>query len=69
MNTKKLTHEQAAIISAFTGIMAARFDIFHEYAERKLGRPVLTHEFGDSGVMKELKAEARDDFLAICPET
>ncbi len=62
----RLTEEQAAIIMAFTGISCGPFELFHEYAEEKLDRPVLTHEFATEELMAEIKEASRDDFLSIC---
>lgn len=62
----RLTKEQAAIIGAFTGISCGPFSDMHEAVEKKLGRPVYTHEFADYDFMEQLREEFRDDFLAIC---
>ena len=40
-----LTRRQAAILSAYTGILFGPFSDFHAYAEEKLGHQVWTHEF------------------------
>lgn len=64
--TEKLTREQAAIIGAFTGIACGPFSDIQQLAEKKLGRPIWTHEFASEAVMDELKAAVRDDFIAIC---
>lgn len=63
---QKLTKEQSAIISAYTGILCGRFSDMHEYAEKKLRRPILTHEFAEPETVEELKEASRDDFLDIC---
>lgn len=62
---QRLTKEQAAIIGAFTGITASNFSVIHEYAERKLGRSIWTHEFGSEEFASELKEAARVDFMSI----
>ena len=64
----RLTREQAAIISAYTGFLAGPFEALHEYAERKLGRPVWTHEFASEHVTAALREAAKPDFLALCAE-
>jgi hypothetical protein len=61
---QKLTVEQAAILSAFTGILCGRFSDMAQYAERIMGRPILTHEY--PGIADQLKEAARDDFMSIC---
>lgn len=63
---RPLTREQAAIIGAFTGICCGPFSDIHNYAERKLGRPMWTHEFAAESVARELKEAAREDFARLC---
>lgn len=63
---ERLTKEQAAIIGAYTGITASSFSVVQEYAQKKLGRPLWTHEFASKELNEELKAAAKEDFLAIC---
>lgn len=60
---QRLTREQAAIIGAFTGYAAGPFEDIHEYAERKLGRQIWTHQF--PAISSELRKVAREDFVAI----
>jgi hypothetical protein len=61
----RITKEQAAILSAHTGILCGSFSDFHEYVERILGRPVFTHEMGSPEFFKKLKEKSRDDFLLL----
>lgn len=63
----KLTKEQAVVISAFTGVLACDFGDMHEYIEKKLGRPVFTHEMASEKVMEEIKAATKQDFLSLIP--
>lgn len=58
-----VTKREAAIISAYTGILLSDFSELHKYAEEKLDRSISTHEFGFMG--GEMKAVSRDDFLKI----
>lgn len=51
-----LTKEQAVIISAYTGFTACNFGDLHEAVEKKLGRPLWMHQFGDEGHQAHLKA-------------
>lgn len=62
---RRLTKEQAAIVGAYTGVSIGPFSDIHEYAEKKLGRPIFTHEFAWAGVWEELKAACKEDFLSI----
>ena len=62
----RLTKEQGAILTAFTGVMCCGFADFAEYATRKLGRPIWTHQY--PALADEIKEAARADFMAIMPE-
>jgi hypothetical protein len=64
----RLTKEQAAVLSAHTGILCGSFSDMHEYVERIMGRPVWTHEMGSSKTAEEIKEKSREDFLAILPK-
>ncbi len=64
--SKRLTKEQAVIITGFTGISACGFGIFHEDVEKRLGRPVWTHEFASKEFSEEIRELYREDYLAIC---
>lgn len=61
MSLTRLTREQAAVLGAFTGILMGPFQDLHEYAERIMGRPIMTHEFGSREVAAQLREAARDD--------
>lgn len=64
---RRLTAEQAAIIGAYTGVLCGPFSDLHEYIEKKLGRPVFTHELGTAGgLWEKIKDATLEDFLAIC---
>lgn len=69
MKPPKLTREQAAIISAYTGFLAGPFRDMHALAEAKLGRPVWTHEFATKTLNEELRAAVKADFLALAPDS
>lgn len=66
MSIPKLTKEQAAIVGAYTGFAAGPFDAIHEYASKKMGRPVWSHEFSDKAFCEKLREASKSDFLAIC---
>jgi len=36
--------------------------------EKRVGRPVWTHEFGDEDFFEEVKNLYHDDFIALAPE-
>jgi len=60
-----MTKREAAIVSAYTGIMLGSFADMHEYAEELFGRPVFTHEFGSKDVVDQLKELAKPDFIGL----
>lgn len=60
-----ITKREAAIISAYTGILLGEFSEMQLYAEKVLGRGVLTHEFAERELWEELKMKARPDFLDL----
>lgn len=64
----QFTPEQGAVISAFTGVLACSYPVFHEYVEKLMGRPVFTHELASKEFEAELQRRARADFVALCPE-
>lgn len=64
-----MTDHERAIVMAYTGycmLTGDKFDIFHKYVQDLLGRPVWSHELGDSKVISEIKEKARDDFVSLC---
>ena len=63
----KLTNEQAAIISIYTGYTCCDFSIIHTKIDQLLGRPVFTHELADEALIDKLKELVKEEFLAICP--
>ena len=62
---KKLTIEQAIVITGFTGITACHFSDFHGDVEKRLGHPVWTHQFGDKEFMEKIQELYRQDFMAM----
>ena len=61
-----MTKQEKIVVSAYTGVLMCTFNDLHEYAEKKLGRPIWTHEFASEAVTEELKEAAKDDFLKLC---
>lgn len=60
---QQFTEEQGIVITGFTGLMACDFSKFHEDVEKRIKRPILTHEFGDKELWVEIKEAYRDDFV------
>lgn len=64
-----LTKEQAIVLTGFTGIMCcSNFSDFHEEVEKRLGRPVWTHELADKELVAQIKELFKEDFLNMIPE-
>ena len=57
--------ELGAIVSAYTGNLCGNFDVLHAYAERKLGRSVWVHEFGNRTFVDALRAASKPESLKI----
>lgn len=63
-----MTKREAAIVSAYTGFLLGDFGAMHEYIEEIMGRPVFTHEMGSGGVVDQIQAKAKPDFLQLVVE-
>lgn len=63
-----MTEREKIIVSAYTGYLMCEFDKVHEYIEKKLGRPVWTHEFAFEETWEEIRKATKDDFLSLCGE-
>ena len=63
---QKLTKEQAIVITGFTGFNACQsFSDFHGDVEKRLGRPVFTHQFGSKEFSEKLQELYRNDFMEM----
>ena len=65
---QKLTREQAAILSLYTGFLCGPFSDMHELAEKVMGRPIWTHQFADRELVDKMKQAVKPKFLELCPE-
>lgn len=63
-----MTKQEAIVVSAYTGFLMCDFNDMHEYIEKKLGRPIYTHEFALDLIQKEIHEKVKPDFLKICEE-
>ena len=63
-----MTKQEAIIVSAYTGFLMCDFNDMHEYIEKKLGRPIWTHEFALDLIQNEIHEKVKPDFLKICKE-
>jgi hypothetical protein len=60
-----ITKREAAVISAYTGILLGPFDELHKYIEEIMERPVWTHELASKNVWEEIKLKSKPEFLAL----
>lgn len=63
-----MTEQEKIIISAYTGYLLCDFGKVHEYIEKKIGRPVWTHEMAFENIEKEIREKCRDDFVTLARE-
>lgn len=60
-----MNKREAAIISAYTGVLIGTVDVLHEYIEEIMGRPVFTHELIEEETFNKIKELSKDDFMNI----
>jgi len=61
-----LTKEQAIIVTAISGkLFCKNFSVFHEAVEKKLDRPIWTHEFASKELSEEIREVFWDDFMEM----
>ena len=65
MDIKKLTKEQAIIVTGFTGCLCGKFSDFHADVEKRLGRGGQTFEFGIESFVAEVKKLYKSDFIEM----
>lgn len=59
----KLSREQGAILSAYTGVNCCEFEDLRAYAEKLMGRPVREREVAE--LAGEIKKRSTSDFFRI----
>ena len=60
-----MTKREAAIVSAYTGILIGKFSDMNAYIEEKLGTPIWTHQLTDEKLWEEIKEAVTTDFINI----
>lgn len=58
-----MTKREAAIVSAYTGILLGDWADTQFYIEELMSRPVFTHEI--ASLLDEIKGKAKNDFMNI----
>lgn len=61
-----MTTKERVIVSAYTGIRMCDMDLIEAYVQEKLGRPVLSNEWGDRHFHEIVQAVVAEDFLMLC---
>ncbi len=60
-----MTKQEAAVVGAYTGYLLGDFADMHAYIEKKMGRPVFTHEMASEKFMDALREKTKADFVAL----
>jgi hypothetical protein len=60
-----MNKREAAVISAFTGVLIGDFGDMHEYIEEIMHGPVWTHQLGDKDYCEKIKAASKKEFISI----
>lgn len=60
-----MTTREAAIVSAYTGVLIGKFDVLHGYIEEIMECPIFTHQMGNKRIAEEIEKRSKKDFLAI----
>jgi len=63
-----MNKREAAIVTAYTGIICGDFVEAHRYIEEVMKRPVMTHELADLEIWAEVKEAAKRDFINMCKD-
>ena len=58
-----MTKREAAIVSAYTGVLIGDFNEMHRYIEEIMGRQVFAHEL--SYISDEITKRSKNDFMNI----
>ncbi len=60
-----MTKKEAAIISAYTGILIGAFSDMQAYIEKLFKRPIWPYEMANKEFSEKIKNKSRQDFLSI----
>ena len=53
-----MTKQEAAIVTAYTGMLIGDFGDAHEYMEKIMDRPIFTHELIPGKLIDEIKEKS-----------
>lgn len=60
-----MTKNEAAIISAYTGLLIGNFSDMHQYVEKLFGHSIFTHMFADEDFVQKVKDLSYNDFVQL----
>ena len=60
-----ITKKEAAIISAYTGVLLGDFSEMCKYAEQIVGQPIWTHQYANKDFANKIKQLSKKDFLSL----
>ena len=63
-----MTKREKLIVSAYTGILMVNWPEFLDFAEEKLGRPILAKETDTEEFATALIEAVEDDFMKLCED-
>ncbi len=63
-----MTKNEKLIVSAYTGVLMVDWNEFLDFAEEKLGRPILAKETDTEEFAMQLMSAVEDDFMKLCED-
>ena len=60
-----MTNREAAIVSAYTGVLLGSFSEMLKYVEEILECQIWTHDLADKEIQNKIKELSKQDFIAI----
>jgi len=60
-----MNKREAAVISAYTGVLLGDFSEMCKYVEQIMERPIWTHQYADKNFVNEIKQKAKKDFCNL----
>lgn len=62
---KKLTKEQAFVVTCWSTVLFIDYSEFWKMAEECLGEPIINIEFGNEEIWKKLREKTKKDFEVL----
>lgn len=63
-----MTKKERLIVSAYTGTLMVDWNDLLDFAEEKLGRPILAKETNTEEFAMQLMSTVEDDFMKLCED-